>query len=76
MPECNEAIVLEAEAILKSKGEEDKAGEFRSLQAKQILVVAWNKIRQEQNKYERIKPYFDVPDFFSVGNTKEKIGNF
>jgi len=77
MPECNEAIVLEAEAILKSQGEEEKAGEFRSTEAKQILIVAWNKIRQEQTKYERIKPFFNVPDFFRTTNTKdENIGNF
>jgi len=64
MTECNEAIVLEAVAILKAKGEQEKAGEFRSLEAKQILAVAWGKIAREQSKYEKIYPSFDVPNFF------------
>lgn len=77
MPEGNEAIVLEAVAILKTKGEEEQAGQFRSLEAKQILVVAWGKIRQEKAKNEKIQPFFDVPDYFSTRLTKEKIiGNF
>ena len=77
MPECNEAIVREASAILRSKGEEDKAGEFKSVQAKQILAIAWSKIQREQAKYEKDQPMFDVPDFFSGKNTKENIiGNF
>jgi hypothetical protein len=63
-PECNEAIVLEAEAILKSKGEEEKSGEFRSTEAKQILITAWNKVRQEQPKYEKSSPFFQVEDMF------------
>ena len=76
-PECNEAIVLEAEAILKNKGEEEDAGEFRSSQAKQILVLAWNNIQQEQMKYEKDQPFFEVPDFFSGKSTKDSIiGNF
>lgn len=77
MPECNDAIVMEAAAILKGKGEEDKAGEFRSAQARSILAIAWNKIQKEQAKYEKDQPFFDVPDFFGPGNKKENIiGNF
>lgn len=78
MPECNEAIALEAVAILKAKGEEEKAGEFRSNEAKQILIVAWNKIKQEQAKYERVAPFFEVPDFFgsNTQDVKNRIGNF
>jgi hypothetical protein len=77
MPECNDAIVMEAAAILKGKGEEDKAGEFRSAQARSILAIAWNKIQKEQAKYEKDQPFFDVPDFFGSGNKKENIiGNF
>lgn len=77
MPEGNEAVVLEAVALLKSKGEEEQSGQFRSLEAKQILVVAWNKIRQEMAKYEKREPFFNVPDFFSTRLTKERtIGNF
>lgn len=76
-PECNEAIILEAEAILKSKGEEDKAGDFRSTQAKAILVNAWDKIKKEQAKYEKNQPFYDVPDFFRTrGAVKDIIGNF
>ncbi len=76
MPECNEAIILEATAILKSKGEEEKAGEFRSTEAKQILIVAWGKIRQNQAKYMKTLPFFDVTDMFGQANTKQRIGNF
>lgn len=68
-PACNEAIVLEAEAILKSQGENDKGAEFKSVEAKQILAVEWGKIRQELAKYEKDQPMFEVPNFFSgTGN--------
>lgn len=78
MPEGNEAIVLEAVAILKSKGEEEQPSQFRSLEAKQILVVAWNKIREEKAKYEKVEPFFNVPDYFYTGYTRgrNRIGNF
>lgn len=75
-PECNDAIVLEAEAILKNQGEEEKAGQFRSAEAKQILVVAWNKSKQEKSKYQRTQPFFDTPDYFSGSGTKQNTGNF
>jgi hypothetical protein len=75
MPECNEAIVLEASAILKNKGEEQKSGDFLSNQAKQILIVAWDKLKKEQSKYEKIAPFFDVPDLFSgKSSLKEELG--
>ena len=78
MPECNEAISLEALAILKSKGEDDKSGQFRSIEAKTILTIAWNKIQQEQVKYEKNQPFFEVTDMFASRRTKTKgnIGNF
>jgi hypothetical protein len=76
MPECNEAIAMEAEAILKAQGEEDTASDFRSNTAKQILVVAWSKIRQEQSKYQKVQPYFSVFDMFGTGTTKQNTGNF
>jgi len=76
MPEGNEALELEAVAILKAQGEEEKAGEFRSAEAKQILIVAWNKIREEQAKYQKTQPFFDVPDYFGTGSSKQKTGNF
>lgn len=76
--DCNEAIVLEADAILKSKGEDEKSGEFKSVEAKQILTIAWNKIKQDQRKYESTTPFLDVPDYFgsSTQEVKNKIGNF
>lgn len=76
MPECNEAVLLEAEAILKSKGEEEKAGEFRSNEAKQILIIAWGKIRQQQAKYMKKLPFFKIGDMFGPSDTSSKIGNF
>lgn len=76
MPECNEAIVLEAVAILKAKGEEETKSAFRSQEAKQILSVAYGKIRQNQNKYEKIQPMWNVPDMFGRRRTKSLIGQF
>jgi len=78
MPECNEAIVLEAEAILKSKGELEKSAEFRSNEAKQLLTIAWGKVRQDQAKYEKSRPFFDVPDYFAgrLNDVRRNIGNF
>src|SRR3990167_6002345 len=74
MPECNEAVELEALAILKGKGEDDKGSQFKSLEAKQILTVAFNKIKAEQFKYERNQPFFEVTDMFR--KTRSRIGNF
>ncbi len=75
-PECNEAIVLEAVAILKAKGEEEKSAEFRSNEAKQILAVAWGKIRTEMAKYEKNQPFFNVNDFYGDSSTKDLRGLF
>lgn len=75
MPECNEAVALEAVAILKKKGE--MSGEMYSKEAKQILVIAWNKIQQEQSKIAKVQPMFEVPDYFGSTNSKKQItGNF
>lgn len=74
MPDCNEAIVLEAVAILKGKGEKSQDAQFASIEAKQILINAWNKIKQNQAKYEKTMPRFDVPDYF--GRAKAKTGDF
>lgn len=78
MPECNEALVLEAKAILKAKGEEQKlASEFISPEAKAILSRAWTVMKQEQAKYEKTKPFLDVPDMFVPGRNKpQNTGNF
>ncbi len=75
-PEANEAIELEAVAILKSKGDNDKSAQFKSEEAKQILVVAWAKIAKEMAKYEKNMPFFEVPDFFGGGNSKDLRGRF
>jgi hypothetical protein len=76
MPEGNEAVVLEAVAILKSKGEEEKSAEFRSLEAKQILATAWGKIMKEKTKYEKNQPIFDVPNFYGDTSTEDLRGRF
>lgn len=75
-PEANEAIVLEAVAILKSKGENERSAEFRSTEAKQILTTAWGKITKEQSKYEKNMPFLDVPDFYGGGNSRDLRGRF
>lgn len=76
MPEGNEAIALEAVAILKSKGAEEKNAEFRSTEAKGILAVAWRKIIAEQAKYEKDQPFFEVPDYFGGGISRDLRGRF
>lgn len=76
MPECNEAIVLEAVAILKSKGEEENKAAFRSMEAKTILTEQYRKIRGDQAKYEKTTSYFDVPDYFGNMTSDRKEGNF
>lgn len=75
-PEANEAIELEAVAILKSKTDEDKSAQFKSLEAKQILIGSWDKIKKEMAKYEKNMPFFEVPDFFGGGNSKDLRGRF
>ena len=80
LPECNEAIVLEADAILKGKGDEEKSEEFKSLEAKGILARAFDRINKEKAKVERNQPAFYVPDFMAIrGRSKLKsdiIGDF
>jgi len=76
LQECNEALVLEATAILKKKGEEHKNSVFYSDEAKQILVVAYRKIAQEQAKYEKTQPFLNVPDYYGKAVVENTIGNF
>lgn len=76
MPEGNEAVVLEAEAILKSKGENEKSGQFKSIEAKQILTSSWNRIQKEKSKYEKNQPSFYVGDFFGNGTSRDLRGRF
>ena len=76
MPECNEAVVREAVAMMKAKGEDLKMGQFLSAEAKQILVIASNKLRQEKAKYEKTQPMFNVEDMFGKTKTEDIIGDF
>lgn len=76
MPELNEAIALEAKAMLKSKGEEDQAGQFASVEAKGIAANAWKQLTQEIAKYEKTLPQFNVPNLFGKGGSANIIGNF
>ena len=77
MPEVNEAIALEALAICKAKGGE-KGNEkmLFSQEANQITIMAWNKIIREQAKYEKIQPFFNVPDYFPSGKVSTETGDF
>lgn len=78
LPECNEAVVLEASAILKKKGELPQDGLMFSQEAKQILVVAFGKIKQESGKYEKVYPFLNVPNFYNNGGSPviDKTGRF
>lgn len=75
-PELNEAIVLEAKAILKGKAEDDKGGQFASIEAKQICLTVWNKLKMQQAKLIRTVPRFNVPDMFGRPSSKQVTGNF
>ena len=75
--ECNEAIVLEAGAILKRKGEDSKSYRILSAEAKNIWTSAYATIKAEQSKNEKIQPMFNVPDYYGSTNSKKQItGNF
>jgi hypothetical protein len=78
MPECNEAIVLEAVAILRAKGEDLNTTAFKSSEAKLLLSNAWNKILEDKKKYEKTRPFFDVPDYYknTIDEIKNNIGDF
>lgn len=76
LPECNEAIGLEAAAILKKKGDNLQKGGMLSEEAKQILAVAWERVREENSKNESSLPFFDVPDYFGYSNAPQVTGNF
>jgi len=77
MPEINEAIVLEASAILRKKASNQKVGMLISQEAKEIVTIAWSKIQQEQSKFQKNQPFFYVPDYFANTSSKSTtIGNF
>lgn len=76
MPECNEAILEEAKAMLKHKGEDDKGGQFFSSKALTTLSVAFNKLKQEKAKEEKENPMLQVFDMFGRAQPSEYIGRF
>ena len=76
MPECNEAVVLEAVAILQAKGENEESSMFKSVEAKQMLATAWDQLKEEQAKYETTTPFLNVPNFFGTSNDNDNIGKF
>lgn len=76
LPECNEAIGLEAAAILKKKGDNLQKGGMLSDEAKQILAVAWDRIKEEAGKADSNLPFFNVPDYFRANNAPQVTGNF
>jgi hypothetical protein len=88
MPEINEAIILEASAILKQKGEIMQVlrrlyisgSELLSYQATSIVNSAWQKIAQENAKFVKTIPMFMIPDMFPSGRNRNQIkwsiGNF
>ena len=76
MPECNEAVVNEAQAILKHKGEDNKGGQFFSVTAQQILTIAYSKLKEEKPKYEKENPMFQVKDMFGKASVTDTIGRF
>jgi hypothetical protein len=67
MPDCNDALVMEASAILKKKGENEKSSQFVSAEAKIVLTLAYNRIKKDSARIEKNQPLFYVPDFFGKG---------
>lgn len=78
MTECNEALALEALAILKKKGEAENVGQMRSKEALVILTNAFEKVKRNLAKYEKKLPFFFVPDYYQGRNTSRNqiTGNF
>lgn len=77
-PELNEAIVLEATAILKRKGKKPEDGLFYSAESRAIFMLAWSRIAEDRAKYDKDQPRFHVPNYFPSGRrvVRSKIGNF
>jgi len=77
LPECNEAVVLEAVAILRKKGEAMESAQMYSAESKATLAIAYNKIKRNKSKYEKTQPFFNVEDFYGSTNSKKQVtGNF
>ena len=76
-PEVNLAIIHEAVAILKQKGDALNAGQMFSDKATQLTLLSYTKVKQEQIKYEKTEPMLYVPDFFGAQSTRQQVtGNF
>lgn len=76
---CNEAIILEASAILKKKGEQDEKGQMLSKEAGAMLAVEFGRFGGQRANSEKIQPFFHVQDMFATrgkGARVTDIGNF
>ena len=89
MPDVNEAIAIEAVAILKQKGEIMQVirrtymsgSELLSMDARNLVEIAWGKVTQEQSRIAKTTPGWNVPDYFAAGiknrnMLSNKIGQF
>lgn len=76
LPVCNEAVIMEAEAILKHKGATPKDGEFYSAEAKSILSIAFSRIKQDNSLEKKTQPMLNVPDFFRSSRGTQVTANF
>ena len=76
MPECNEAVVEEAIAILQHKGEKDQVGQLFSAKSQGILAIAFSKLKQETPKEEKENPMLQVKDMFGKASVTDTIGRF
>jgi hypothetical protein len=50
--------------MLKSRNDDDKGGQFASVEAKALLISTWTDIQKEMAKYEKDMPFFEVQDMF------------
>jgi hypothetical protein len=57
-------------------GESDQVGELFSAEAKGILSVAFNKVKQESAKEEKEQPMLEVTDMFGKASVTDTIGRF
>jgi len=78
LPECNDALVLEATAIMRAKSEEERRSEFKSAEALRIFTITYGRLKKSQAKYEKTTPFLDVPDFFASRKSRSRTrrGNF
>lgn len=80
-PHCNEAIVLEADAILNRKSNTIDEGRFLSAEAKQILVLENSKLRKLQARSKKTQVQYNTPDFYAtngngIKSSSDLIGRF